>query len=408
MNAAAQTTERPGAALYSRAAVARDTLSADSRSVDVVASTEALDAHGTILRANWDLARYEANPVVLYAHDQCEIPIGLASNVRVEDGQLRATLTFSTADLNPVADQVWKNVQAGVIRGVSVGFWPSTVRFEIENDVEVVVLDDLELWEISMVPVPSNPEALASMRARAMSSRATPEPVIAPSSDPIPPLPDPFPASTNQPARAAEGNNPMSEVTITPSIIRALGLPAGSTESDAVACAARLRELETDCVRLLSLQSSAEAVGAFRGLIAKTAKHDEMAARLLKVEAERDTQNFDVQLQRGINERKLSPETARLYREEFAAALPEGRGAEAVARLKGFIDVAPTLYAQRVVQPKPEGGNNGGAPLEWNGVAYRDLKPAKRAVLSRENPELYQLMKDEWEAAGRPPAKSAA
>lgn len=409
MNAAAQAPERSGAALYSRAAVVRDTLSVESRSVDVVASSEALDAHGTILKANWDLARYKSNPVVLYAHDQSEIPIGLASNVRVEDELLRATLTFSTADLNPKAEQVWLNVQAEVIRGVSVGFGFDTVRFEVQEGVERVVLDDLELWEISMVPVPSNPEALASMRARALSSRAAepaPEPVSSIEPEPTPTT-EPLPAAATQPAPVAQGRTIMTDSSISTTILRALGLPAGSTENDALACIARMRELEVGVVASCNLQSTAEALGAHRGLKAKADKFDEVNAKLAAVEAERDLQNFEVQVQRAVNERKMSKASIEGERRDFAEALSEGRGARAVSRLKGFLDTAPVLHSERIAQPRTDVVNNG-APLEWNGVAYRDLPYAKRARLSKEDPELYRLMKDEWEAAGCPPAKSAA
>lgn len=414
MNAAAHTAERTGTTLYSRAAVVPDSVSEESRSVDVIASTDALDAHGTILRQNWQLERYADNPVVLYAHDQCELPIGLASNVRVEDGSLRATLTFSTEDLNPQAEQIWKNVKAKVIRGVSVGFWPHSVSFETKDDRDFIVLDDNELFEISIVPVGSNPETLAQMRQRALPKKSAPA-LVEPSGVPeivraSLPVSGPPPAAKVQPAPVEQGPNPMTEnnSSITPTILRALGLPPGSTESDGISCASRQHELEVGIVVLLGLQSTAEALGAVRGLKAKADESDKLRERLAKVETERDNQNFDVQIQRGVNERKLSPDTARLYREEFTVALADGRGAEAVARLKGFVDVAPTLHAQRAVQPKPTAAHTD-VPLEFNGLGYRDLKPAQRAQLARQEPDLYRLMKDEWEASGRPqPTKTAA
>src|SRR5690606_2180087 len=110
----------------------------------------------------------------------------------------------------------------------------------------------------------------------------------------------------------------------------------------------------------------------------------ELQKRLSEVEAERDKQNFEAQLQRGLGERKLSPETARLEREKFERRLAEGRGAEAVADLKGFVDVAPTLVAQAVRQPAPTGG---GAPasLTWNGKSYAELKPIEKHQLWKEN-----------------------
>src|SRR5262245_61773536 len=55
----------------------------ESRSIEVVASSDAIDSYGEIVEQKWDLSRYEQNPVVLYAHDKSELPIGRASNLRV-------------------------------------------------------------------------------------------------------------------------------------------------------------------------------------------------------------------------------------------------------------------------------------------------------------------------------------
>src|SRR5690606_10054386 len=112
--------------------------------------TDDIDGHGTILRQNWRLDRFAANPVVLYSHNSRDLPIGTASEVGVVDGKLRAKLTFSTEDLNPKAEQIWRNVKAKVLRGISVGFLPHSVSFERKDDREFVVLDDNELMEISV------------------------------------------------------------------------------------------------------------------------------------------------------------------------------------------------------------------------------------------------------------------
>lgn len=146
-------------------------VAADKRTVDVIASTDAQDRYGEIVEQVWQLDAYQANPVVLYAHDSRELPIGKAENIRVEDGQLVATLRFVGAEVNPRAEQVWQLVQEGVLRAVSVGFIPHTYRWEKRDDREVLVLTDNELVEISVVPVPANPEALARMRARALAAR---------------------------------------------------------------------------------------------------------------------------------------------------------------------------------------------------------------------------------------------
>lgn len=142
----------------------------DTRSIDVIASTEAVDSYGEIVEQSWDLARYKANPVVLFAHNSRELPIGSARDVKVEDGALVATLDFVSAEANPKAEQVWQLIQQGALRAVSVGFRPRTVRSEKRDGKEVYVLADNELHEISVVPIPANPEALARARARALAA----------------------------------------------------------------------------------------------------------------------------------------------------------------------------------------------------------------------------------------------
>lgn len=389
---------RTDAVVYSRAAVSADSASADSRSVDVVASTEAIDSHGTILRQNWDLSRFRENPVVLYAHDRHELPIGTASNVRVEAGQLRATLTFSSEALNPQAEQVWLNVKAGVLRGISVGFWPHTVRFEKQDDKEVLVLDDLELLEISVVPVGSNPETLSEMRERAIAERAAP-PVI---TTPIQPSPSPA-ASAETNSRAA-GKDPktMSEKSENSQFVQAitiaLGLPVGSTESDILSRASASRDFEKSCVALASATTAPEALGALRGLVGKAAEVEALSAELVKVRGERDKQNFETLIVGGKSERKLDAALAKFYEDEFNAAPSEARSA-VVDRLKGHLSVLKPAFP---AQARQVAAVSTQTDLTWNGKMYADLAPQKREELNKTNPDLHAAMRSDWVAAGKP------
>lgn len=393
MNARAERPERVDAVLYSRAAVEPDSVSDESRSVDVIASTSDVDGHGTVVRQNWLLERFKSNPVVLYAHNSWDLPIGVAENVRVEGGQLRATLTFSTEDLNPEAERVWRNVKAKVIRGVSVGFYPHSVTSERQDDREIYVLDDNELYEISMTPVPSNPAALAQMRARALSAH---------------PQQDPAPRSPNPPEKPEE--TPMTEPNqISPTVARALGLSPGSSESDQLAAATRVRELELQIIAITGVTSSAEALGAVRALKAEADKVKDLRAECNKLRGERDAQNFDALIQRGTSEGKLSAAEAKFEREKFDRKVAEGRGEEAVGELKGFLDVAQTRIAQRHVQPSGSAGGEA-SPLVYNGKTYRDMRPLERARMAQDpaTAELYRAMKQDWEAAGRPAATSSS
>lgn len=179
--------------------------SADSRSFDVIASSEAIDSYGSRVVANWRLGRYEANPIVLFGHNSrdAECIIGTASNVRVESNALVATITLLDAETSPTAERCFRLLKAKALKGVSVGFMPHSYRWAKESDVDVLELDDNELFEISLVSVPANPEALAQLCARARQERDAPEPA------PAPPVIDPAPtpaspaASDNEPLLAA-------------------------------------------------------------------------------------------------------------------------------------------------------------------------------------------------------------
>lgn len=140
------------------------------RSVDVIASTNTLDAHYDILEQDWDLRRYRKNPVVLWNHNSCMyvgarpkdlLPIGHASNVRVEEGKLKATLTFVDEKASELAEAVWQGFLQRSIRAVSVGFKPGKVTQELLNGRNIYRLSENELREISVVAIPANPDAVA-------------------------------------------------------------------------------------------------------------------------------------------------------------------------------------------------------------------------------------------------------
>ena len=144
------------------------------RWIDVIASTDAIDSYDEIVEQTWDLSRFNANPVILWAHQSRELTLGSASMVRVEDGKLQMRLNFCDADYNPKGPQVYAGFKQKHLRAVSVGFIPRDVRAEMRDGREVYVLSNNLLLEISPTPIGANPEALAKSHARikAMAARA--------------------------------------------------------------------------------------------------------------------------------------------------------------------------------------------------------------------------------------------
>lgn len=118
------------------------------------------------------LQRYRRNPVVLDTHDRwtAGAVIGRAAvKVNITTRALEAEVTFAETDR---ADEIWQLVKSGFVRAVSVGFIADDARvvelmegeIDGEGDSEIVgparVIKSWELYEISIVPVPADSEAL--------------------------------------------------------------------------------------------------------------------------------------------------------------------------------------------------------------------------------------------------------
>jgi hypothetical protein len=133
---------------------------AQSGPLRFVASTEGLARDGKVLTlANWRLENYRRNPVVMFAHRYDQPPIGRAA-VNVDYGRraLLADVTFDDAD--DFARRVESKYRRGFLHAVSVG-WD-----ERQEGGQTVY----DLLDISAVPVPADPAALAEGRARGLAA----------------------------------------------------------------------------------------------------------------------------------------------------------------------------------------------------------------------------------------------
>lgn len=146
----------------------------DTRTLTFVASDSARDAAGTVLnQEGWSLKRYEKNPIIGYQHEvyggwdgsDPDNIIGKA-RVYVEDGQLLADITFETKDINEKAEKIYKKLLFGSLNAVSVGFLPigkgnwGKGDEAIDGSNPTYYYAGQELLEISVVNIPSNPNAV--------------------------------------------------------------------------------------------------------------------------------------------------------------------------------------------------------------------------------------------------------
>lgn len=157
------------------------------RSVEFVASNGTVDSYGTVLKPDgWDLSRFRKNGVIGYQHDiyYSDDPDNVIGRgeARVENDQLLVKVYFEPAELNRKADKVFRKVVFGSISGVSVGFSPERGHWGDRRDGEdpdVYYYDQMTLMEISVVNVPSNPDAvkrsIAEERAALEAQRKKPE-----------------------------------------------------------------------------------------------------------------------------------------------------------------------------------------------------------------------------------------
>jgi HK97 family phage prohead protease len=139
-------------------------------SYSFTASSADPDRYGdTIDQQGWQLANYKANPVILWAHSHYTPPVGKAPATALNAAGNLSTgpITFTSEAENPFGHQVGLMVAGGFLNTVSVGFLP--LEWEERYDEKGYFLGyhfkRMELLEISIVPVPANPQALIEGKA---------------------------------------------------------------------------------------------------------------------------------------------------------------------------------------------------------------------------------------------------
>ena len=123
-----------------------------------VISDESVDRQGEIIKQDgWDFKNYLKNPVVLFGHDSYDLPIGKSVKIWTEDTKTYMTIEFA-ATIYEKAMVIWNMVKAGILNTVSVGF--INKEYLDGEDYDNFVLTKNELLEVSIVPVPANPNAI--------------------------------------------------------------------------------------------------------------------------------------------------------------------------------------------------------------------------------------------------------
>lgn len=126
-----------------------------TETIDLVINDESIvnDRGYNVLNAGLDRTRYDINPVLLYDHDTSQL-IGRCEGMRVEGSKLIGSFVFDTA--SQLAAEKLRQIKDGFLRGVSAGFCILHMLFDQEHDT----VDKWELYEVSVVTLPSNKGAV--------------------------------------------------------------------------------------------------------------------------------------------------------------------------------------------------------------------------------------------------------
>lgn len=148
-------------------------------------STVAPDRDGDIVRPEGMRAdQFLRNPVLLWAHDYSSLPIGTVTALNVLEGK-GVEARFRWLDGDPMAARVRNAWDQGVVRAASIGFKPLTWE-PLKAGYDIT---GWELLELSLVPVPANPEAVRTLKGLGliaedaypeMQEQAPPEPPAEP------------------------------------------------------------------------------------------------------------------------------------------------------------------------------------------------------------------------------------
>lgn len=143
------------------------------------ATSEAVDRQGEVVSADgWDFRSFEANPVILDTHDYSGIDaiVGRAlPPLRRMGDTWEVDVEFSQSPKGRLAKQL---VDEGSLRAVSVGF-RSMERVGGAREGAPLTHVKQELLEISVVPIPANPEAVRLRALAAAKSIADTEAEVA-------------------------------------------------------------------------------------------------------------------------------------------------------------------------------------------------------------------------------------
>jgi HK97 family phage prohead protease len=144
----------------------------ENKELEFTFSTGKTDRMGErIDQETWDLKNFKKNPVILFAHDNHNIVVGNATKVGLDEknnlvGKIKFAIEEGIGVYGDLIKTLYNLYKNKFMRAVSVGFSVG----ETKEDKTGIVLQNNELLEISLVPVPANAQALAKEKGLDISA----------------------------------------------------------------------------------------------------------------------------------------------------------------------------------------------------------------------------------------------
>ncbi len=205
---------------------------------EAIISTERINSYGSrVLTAGIDLTQYEKNPIVLFMHRRGrkeDMPIGIMTNLRVENGILYGTPKFD--DDTEDERNISKKWDRGTLRMLSAGLdiieWSEDPTLLVAGQTRPTITKS-KLIEVSVVDIGANDDALqvglyheGKLLTLAAGEENSHLPLLSLS-------------SPEDPEKQPQNNNQKKNME---KILLKLGLATGATEDEAVAAIGRLQE----------------------------------------------------------------------------------------------------------------------------------------------------------------------
>lgn len=205
---------------------------------EAIISTERINSYGSrVLTAGIDLTQYEKNPIVLFMHrrgSKEDMPIGIMTNLRVENGILYGTPKFD--DDTEDERNISKKWDRGTLRMLSAGLdiieWSEDPTLLVAGQTRPTITKS-KLIEVSVVDIGANDDALqvglyheGKLLTLAAGEENSHLPLLSLS-------------TPKDPEKQPQNNNQKKNME---KILLKLGLATGATEDEAVAAIGRLQE----------------------------------------------------------------------------------------------------------------------------------------------------------------------